>query len=111
MAGTKQVPDSLVAILGIVQAVRAAVVLMSALMREWLESLEGHEPNGHEEPRCDLAVARLEGIGLCFMCSPDVSIRRAAWDLLAAVRQLSMALSASSASGKPQVQVLHACFD
>ena len=82
------------------QAIRAAILLMIALVHEWLDTLQEDEPAGREESQSTLAVARLEGIGLCFLCSPDVSIRRAAWDFLAAVRLLSLAVGTSSAAGK-----------
>ena len=82
------------------QAIRAAIILMSALVHEWLDTLQEHGPAGHEEAQSKLAVARLEGIGLCFMCSPDVSIRRAAWDFLTAVRHLSTSLDSSAATGE-----------
>lgn len=84
------------------QAIRAAIILMSALVHEWLDTLAESAREGHAEPRTELAVARLEGCGVCFLCSPDVSIRRAAWDFLAAIRQLHMALSAAPSSSEPQ---------
>ena len=74
---------------------------MIALVHEWLDSLQAVKQDDRDEAPSSLAVARLEGIGLCFMCSPDVSIRRAAWDFLATVRQLDIALEASSAESKP----------
>jgi len=77
------------------------MILMIALVHEWLDSLQEVKQDDGDEAHSNLAVARLEGIGLCFMCSPDVSIRRAAWDFLAAVRQLDIALEASSAERKP----------
>ncbi len=83
-----------------VQAIRAAIILMSALVHEWLDTLQEHEPAGREESQSKVAVARLEGIGLCFMCSPDVSIRRAAWDFLTAIRHLSMTLDPSADAGE-----------
>ena len=75
---------------------------MSALVHEWLDSLEDSMRDGSNQPQCELAIARLEGCGLCFLCSPDVSIRRAAWDFLAAIRQLHIALSALSLEGELQ---------
>lgn len=73
---------------------------MSALVHKWLDALEDDEREGFNQPRCELAVACLEGCGLCFLCSPDVSIRRAAWDFLAAIRQLHIALSTLSLDGE-----------
>lgn len=73
---------------------------MSALAQDWLDTLHEHEPAGHVESQSTPAVARLEGVGLCFLCSPDVSIRRAAWDFLTAIRHLGTALDISAATGE-----------
>ena len=78
----------------------AAIILMSALVHEYMDTLAESATEALSRPGPELAVARLEGIGLCFLCSPDVSIRRAAWDFLIAVRQLHSALSAIDTEGQ-----------
>ena len=84
----------------VLQAIRAAIILMSALVHEYMDTLAETGTEASSRPGPELAVARLEGIGLCFLCSPDVSIRRAAWDFLTAVRQLHIALSALGTKGR-----------
>ena len=84
----------------VLQAIRAAIILMSALVHEYMDTLAETATEALSRPGPELAVARLEGIGLCFLCSPDVSIRRAAWDFLIAVRQLHSALSAMDTEGQ-----------
>lgn len=73
-----------------VQALRAAILLLDALVHEWLEILEeGGIPSGAPgvaQPAPDLA--RLEGFAMCFLCSTDPDVRRSAWDLLSSVRRL-----------------------
>jgi hypothetical protein len=75
---------------------------MSTLVHEWQDALEGDVREGFSQPQCELALASLEGCGLCFLCSPDISIRRAAWNFLAAIRQLHIALSALLLKGELQ---------
>ncbi|CAL8468215.1 g7754 [Coccomyxa elongata] len=75
------------------EALRAAILLLDALVHEWLEILEeGGVPSsgpGVPPPMPDLA--RLEGFAVCFLCSTDPDVRRSAWDLLSSVRRLHSA--------------------
>ena len=82
------------------QAIRAAIILMSALVHEYMDTIAEPGTEALSRPGPKLAVARLEGIGMCFLCSPDVSIRRAAWDFLSAVRQLNIALITRGMRGR-----------
>lgn len=81
------------------QALRAAILLLDALVHEWMEILEeGGVPSGGPglpPPAPDLA--RLEGFAVCFLCSTDPDVRRSAWDLLSSVRRLH-----SASDGEPQ---------
>lgn len=49
----------------------------------------------------ELDVARLEGVGICFLCSTDPEVRRCTWDLLSSLRRLHFALNAPLLDGKP----------
>lgn len=77
------------------QALRAAILLLDALVHEWLEILEegGVPAGGSESPSPVPDLARLEGFGICFLCSTDPDVRRSAWDLLSSVRHLHSRLT------------------
>ena len=78
------------------QALRASILLLDALVHEWLEILEeGGVPSGgapgSPPPVPDLAS--LEGFAVCFLCSTDPDVRRSSWDLLSSVRRLHSMLT------------------
>lgn len=75
------------------QALRAAILLLDALVHEWLEIIEegGASSGGPGVPSPVPDLARLEGFAVCFLCSTDPDVRRSAWDLLSSVRRLHSA--------------------
>ncbi|EIE19264.1 hypothetical protein COCSUDRAFT_48883 [Coccomyxa subellipsoidea C-169] len=83
------------------EALRAAILLLDALVHEWLEILEEEGsvpsslggPPGSPPPAPDLA--RLEGFAVCFLCSTDPDVRRSSWNLLSSVRRLHSSLTSA----------------
>jgi hypothetical protein len=78
------------------QALRASILLLDALVHEWLEILEeGGVPSGGSpgSPPPVPDLARLEGFAVCFLCSTDPDVRRSSWDLLSSVRRLHSTLT------------------
>lgn len=94
------------------QALRAAILLLDALVHEWLEILEeGGVPSslggppGSPPPAPDLA--RLEGFAVCFLCSTDPDVRRSSWDLLSSVRRLHSSLTSAGKTADRKLDCRH----
>ncbi|KAL3146696.1 hypothetical protein ABBQ32_000920 [Trebouxia sp. C0010 RCD-2024] len=87
------------------EAIRSVLKLLVELMQEWqhilTEKARGtfHEPVSSAAAKLD--VARLEGLGMSFMCSHLVEVRKAAVDVLFGVRQLHGKLVASGGRSNP----------
>lgn len=91
------------------QAMRASILLLDALVHEWLEILEeGGVPSGGSpgSPPPVPDLARLEGFAVCFLCSTDPDVRRSSWDLLSSVRRLH-----SSLTSEGEIAVLNTPFN
>jgi hypothetical protein len=82
----------------LLQVIRAAILLLDALVHEWLDILADPAITPAATGSA-LDVARLEAMGICFLCSADAETRRCAWDLLSSVRKLHVTLSAATAEG------------